>query len=492
MQGRKQYQEKLFTTFRLSDRIPESNFYRRLNNLLDLRFLYKATEKYYGKEGNPGLDPVVFFKLLLTGYFQNLQSDRSIIENAKLRLDILFFIGYDIDEELPWHSTLSRTRQLYGEEVFQSLFKKVLEQCIDKGMVAGRRQAIDSVLIKANASMDSIESIDILEDGVQYVSDLTEDEIDKAKDADLKHKGKANSRRGSKTDPDARISVKPGKLRQLNYLGQVSVDTANHVITNIEAHRADKRDSECFGDVLDHAIENLKENGLEVKEVMADTNYSSADALKSAIKNNVDAYIPNIGVYKPDREGFTYISDGDYYLCGQGVKLTFRSLRQRDGNNQMRDYKSFVKDCMDCPVKMGCVSKKGYKTVSHSVAKPLYDQMHERMQTNYAQTLRQLRQSTAEPVIGTLVNFMAMKRIRTIGLQQANKHLIGAAVAYNIKKMMKWKTKNPKIVAMVLPIPEKLKIKSFFSTCIQQITAEVNDFLLKIQNSLKQQPNYCL
>src|ERR1039457_7225857 len=169
MQGRKQYQEKLFTTFRLSDRVPENNFYRRLNNLLDLRFLYKATTKYYGREGNPGIDPVVFFKLLLTGYFQNLQSDRSIIENARLRLDILFFIGYDIDEELPWHSTLSRTRQLYGEEVFQSLFKQVLEQCIAKGMVSGRRQAIDSVMIKANASMESIQRREIFDDGIQYI-----------------------------------------------------------------------------------------------------------------------------------------------------------------------------------------------------------------------------------------------------------------------------------------------------------------------------------
>src|ERR1039457_4202979 len=172
MQGRKQYQEKLFTTFRLSDRVPENNFYRRLNNLLDLSFLYKATTKYYGREGNPGIDPVVFFKLLLTGYFQNLQSDRAIIENARLRMDILFFIGYDIDEELPWHSTLSRTRQLYGEEVFQSLFKKVLEQCINKGMVAGKRQAIDSVLVKANASMESLRTLSILKDGEEYISNL--------------------------------------------------------------------------------------------------------------------------------------------------------------------------------------------------------------------------------------------------------------------------------------------------------------------------------
>ncbi len=492
MQGRKQYQEKLFTTFRLSDHIPESNFYRRLNNLLDLRFLYKATEKYYGKEGNPGLDPVVFFKLLLTGYFQNLQSDRSIIENARLRLDILFFIGYDIDEELPWHSTLSRTRQLFGEDIFQMLFKEVLKQCVEKGMVAGNRQAIDSVLVKANVSMDSLKTLSILQDGGEYLSSLVEDddnnEVDKTEG-----KGKSNSSRHSSTDPDARIATKPGKPRQMNYLGQVSVDTANHVITNIEAHHADKRDSECFEDVLNRTVENLKENGLKIKEVLADTNYSSSEALKAAIKNNIEAYIPNMGQYKTERPGFKYVVEGDYYQCDQGVKLSFKALRTSREKNLMRDYRSPTEDCRNCSLKSTCLGKtQSYKTISHSQEKPLYDQINERMQTSYAKKLRRLRQSTAEPVIGTLVNFLAMKRIRTIGIQQANKYLIGAAVAYNIKKWMKWQNKNPKIVAIVLPIPEKSKITPFFSTCFQQIAAQANDFLFKILNPLKFQPNYCL
>ena len=74
-----------------------------------------------------------------------------------MRLDILFFIGYDIDEELPWHSTISRTRQLFPESVFEEVFTKVLAMCVDKGMVSGHTQAIDSAPVKANASMDSLE-----------------------------------------------------------------------------------------------------------------------------------------------------------------------------------------------------------------------------------------------------------------------------------------------------------------------------------------------
>jgi transposase len=74
-----------------------------------------------------------------------------------MRLDILYFLGYDIDEELPWHSTFSRTRQLYPEAVFEEVFTKVLTMCVEKGMVSGHTQAIDSAPVKANASMDSLE-----------------------------------------------------------------------------------------------------------------------------------------------------------------------------------------------------------------------------------------------------------------------------------------------------------------------------------------------
>lgn len=137
--------------FQLSDHIPADNFYRRLKEQLDLRFIYKLTAEYYGTEGQKSIDPVVFMKLILVGYLENLNSDRRIIASSRLRMDILFFIDHDLGEELPWHSTLSRTRQLYGEHVFNELFKRVLKQCIDKGMVSGRKQAVRGFFIKANS-----------------------------------------------------------------------------------------------------------------------------------------------------------------------------------------------------------------------------------------------------------------------------------------------------------------------------------------------------
>ncbi|WP_346882779.1 transposase, partial [uncultured Algibacter sp.] len=157
MQGKKYYQEKLFSNFQLSERVPETNFYRRLKGVLDLHFLYKFTREYYGESGQKSIDPVVFFKLCLVGYLENLISDRKLISHCSMRLDILYFIGYDIDEELPWHSTISRTRQLFPESVFEEVFTNVLQLCVDKGMLSGHTQAIDSAPVKANASMDTLE-----------------------------------------------------------------------------------------------------------------------------------------------------------------------------------------------------------------------------------------------------------------------------------------------------------------------------------------------
>src|SRR6185312_11692889 len=318
MQGTKQYQEKLFTNFHLSERIPQENFYRRLKEVLPLQWLYKTTKKYYGSEGQASIDPVVFFKLMLIGYLENLGSDRRIISNVSMRLDMLFFIGYDIDEPLPWHSTLSRTRQLYGEDVFKELFKKVLGLCIDKGMVAGKRQAMDSVFVQANASMESLQRKEVLKDVDNYTDELNDEEKilpdtdlqnDKASKQDLLSvvslgkepvykdnewsKSLSNHTLQSTTDKDARVSVNPGKTRRLNYLAQVSVDTANHVITQIQSDFADKKDSQCLPSLVRNTVDTLSENGLQIEEVLADGNYSSSEALRMLEENNIVGYIPN-------------------------------------------------------------------------------------------------------------------------------------------------------------------------------------------------------
>ncbi|WP_091367933.1 transposase [Mucilaginibacter mallensis] len=386
MQGKKHYQEKLFTNFQLSDRVPADNIYRKLKEILDLQFLYVATAKYYGKDGQKSIDPIVFFKLLLVGYLENQPSDRRIINMASMRLDILYFIGYDVDEELPWHSTLSRTRQLYDEDIFNQLFKQVLKQCIDKGMLTGKRQAIDSVYVKANAAMDSIKEKAILDDALAFTSQLKEDKSDNDSPQHPDQPGvapqkRSNANRVSTTDPDARMSVKPGKITRLNYLSQLSVDTSSYIITSIGAYHADKKDCQCLDSVLDTIDNNLKEYGLAAEEIIADTNYSSSSVLESLISRGINGYIPNTGTYKQEREGFTYDSENDRYICDQGNTLKFIGYKNHHGVS--KTYMSKRSDCKNCPVRTQCIGTSTYKTLTNSLKRPLFDEMHQRMNANY-------------------------------------------------------------------------------------------------------------
>lgn len=502
MQGKKHYAEKLFTCFQLSAHVPEDNFYRRLKSALDLQWLYKATNKYYGSEGQQSIDPLVFFKLILVGYLENLNSDRKIIEHSKMRLDILFFLGYDLDEELPWHSTISRTRALYGEEVFKELFTKVLSLCVSKSMLSGRRQAIDSAYIKANASMDSLVAKQIIEDGKHYLDGLQEDEYgnnierhenvmkddrdsdtitrSRSKSTEEHHRWKAEEYKGmpkgkslskgdgdvaegrpkfvsnhthySTTDRDARVSVKPGKPRQLNYSMQTAVDMSSHIITNVEAHLADRRDSECLRQVLENTIHNLEEQGLIVEEIACDTGYSSSKALQACVDNNITAYIPNFGQYKPFREGFVFDEAADRYTCmAKGVHLPYKKTYQDKKGYYKKQYRSSAKDCGHCPLRTTCIGGRAdYKKIEDTVDKHLYDQMHERLKTPYAKKMKGRRQATVEPVLGTLINFMGLRRIWTRGLQNANKFMLGAAIAYNLKKWMNYEEQKTKTAVMGL------------------------------------------
>jgi transposase len=450
MQGKKHYQEKLFTNFQLSDRVPADNLYRKLKDILDLQFLYAATAKYYGKDGQKSIDPIVFFKLLLVGYLENQPSNRRIVDMASMRLDILYFIGYDIDEKMPWHSTLSRTRQLYDEDVFTQLFKKVLKQCIDKKMLTGKRQAVDSVFVKANAAMDSVK--DILDDAQVFTDQLKEsDPVDtnsqvpdnQAHDSQMpdsqvngKPQKRSNVNRQSETDPDSRMSVKPGKVTKLNYLSQLSVDTSSYIITSIGAYHADKKDCQCLDAVLEQINDNLEGHDLKVEEIIADTNYSSSTVLESLISRGITGYIPNTGTYKPEREGFVYDDENDLYRCKQGKTLTFTGYREHHGTLKLYSSKCAV--CKLCPDRAVCLGKSKAKVISTTVSKPLFDEMHQRMKGGYGKQMMTIRKSTVEPVIGNLIEYLGMRKVNTIGIKLANKCMLMAGMAYNLKKLIKY------------------------------------------------------
>jgi transposase len=455
MQGKKDHQEKLFIQFQLSDYVPSDNFYRRLKKLLNLDFVYRSTSVYYGKEGQKSIDPVVFMKLMLVGYVENLDSDRKIISIARMRMDILYFLGYDLGEDLPWHSTLSRTRQLYGEEQFVNLFKQVLKLCIDEGLICGKRQAVDSALIKANASKSSMVERLIMEDASVFsreLNDNSEDEpapSEKPKGGNKNDQGKksapVNQTHYSPSDPDARLTMKPGKPMNLYYRSQISVDTASHFITYIQAFPGNAADNTSLREMLKHVVGNMNENNIQVKEILADTGYSSGDAIRALIGHDIEGYIPNPGTFKHSREdeGFTYDAENDRYTCVKGVYLPFRRIESAYKKTTIlkKIYESNINDCKNCPLKDSCANAKGFKKLVDSMDKHLYEYMQQRIESVKGKRMKLLRSSTVEPVLGSLINYTGLKRLNTKGIKQANKCMIMAATAYNLKKLLKYKFK---------------------------------------------------
>jgi transposase len=500
MQGKKTYQEKLFNNFRLSDRVPKENFYRRLKGAIALDFLYPMTKSFYGSSGQKSIDPVVFFKLCLVGYLENIISDRKLIEHCSMRLDVLYFIGYDIEEELPWHSTISRTRQLFPEEVFEGVFTKVFRLCAEAGMVSGHTQAIDSAPIKANASMDSLE-LKVPEEElgehlkkVRYMSSIdrevpfrksqgnradkeqqsitaSQKELDAiasrnrkwAKDQDQRpgagNKGSkytSNKTHYSPTDPDARISVKPGKARKLNYLSQLTVDTSNHVITDIKAYHADGKDNQQLPDILERVQRRLWKEGLLWENCVADTGYSSGENYALLEQRGLKSFIPPHGTYKGGPEGFTYIEEGNYWLCPQSKKVTFRKQKLEKGT--LKDnYFTRRSDCRGCPIKAQCIGKSYEKRINVTAYREEYERNNTRVRSPQGSFMKGKRQSTVEPVFGTLTQFMGLRKVNTIGLKQANKCMQLSAIAYNLKKYLKFTQKRVKSGAGMLDLFFALK-----------------------------------
>ncbi len=512
MQGRKDFTPQLFYELSLDRLVPSDNFYRKVNQHLELHFLYKSTAPYYGREGQQSIDPVVFFKILLVGYLNNINSDRALLRYCSDSLSIRLFLGYDLDEELPWHSTISRTRQLFGEEVFLSLFQKVLSLCVHKGMVRGKRQAVDSAFIKANASMDSLVEKEVLKDASAFVNELEEhsefkvtttrkklveqhhdwkkEEYKKMpghvktlqKDEDgeeIRPKFLSNHTHYSPTDSDAKIATKPGKPRQLNYAGQLAVDDKHHVITGACASTAGSKDSAIFSEIMEQTIKNLHQNDIKIEQALADAGYSSGESLQYCENNNIDAWIPNFGQYKPEREGFVFNQQENRYECvkegGNKAFLPFKRILTDSKGYEKKSYRSSETDCGKCPLREQCCGKvTKFKKIEDSIHKPLYDRMHEKLNQNknYTRFLTKRRSSTVEPVLGTLINHHNMKRVNSRGMTQANKHVMMAALAYNLKKYLKFTAKKPKIIAIAM---EKSKgklqtyLNRYFLTSLEPI-----------------------
>src|SRR5207248_8050092 len=140
----------------LEQLVPADHFYRHLHKSLDLSFVRELVAPFYASGGRPSVDPIVFFKLQLVMFFEGIRSERQLVRTAADRLSLRWYLGYDLHEELPDHSSLTRIRKRYGLTVFRRFFEAIVEQCRAAGLIWGKELYFDATQVKANASLDSI------------------------------------------------------------------------------------------------------------------------------------------------------------------------------------------------------------------------------------------------------------------------------------------------------------------------------------------------
>jgi transposase len=492
MQGQKYFHDKVSTHFRLSERVPEHNFYRRLRDVLDWEFLRAQTRPVYSHTGQPSLDPVVFFKLVLVGRLENIVSDRRLIEQCALRLDILYFLGYEVDEDLPWHSTISRTRQLYPAAVFEHLFNQVFAQCVVAGLVAGDTQVVDSAPVKAAASLDSLRekpasvAPPLTIAGEQVAAEPAAPVTRSAPAHQLRREATRRAKRQaapgglgarhpkaqilsnkthySPTDPDARISVKPGKARALNYLCSVAVDTASGIISHIQADFADRRDSTYVPELVPRLQSRLAANELVMRDFVADTGYSNGFNYAFLEQRSITPWIPVFGAYKPAAAGFTYEAEADAFRCPAGKLLSFRNYATTQDGNWVKNYRAAYQDCQQCPLKMSCTPSAPQQKFVRSAFDAAYRRAWHRQHSRAGQRMRRVRQRTVEPVFGSLLHHYGLRRVGTKGQAAAHKAMLLSAIAYNLKKLLKHQPKQTTCVALALYPPPQGRCTLRFST----------------------------
>ena len=134
--------------------VPEDNFYRRLDAKLDLSFVRDLVRQHYKPFGRPSIDPVVFFKLQLIMFFEGIRSERQLVKSVAMRLDHRWYLGYDLLESVPDHSSLSKIRDRYGLEVFQKFFDKIVDLCAESGLIWGQELLFDGTMVRANADFN--------------------------------------------------------------------------------------------------------------------------------------------------------------------------------------------------------------------------------------------------------------------------------------------------------------------------------------------------
>ena len=311
----RQRQEGLWYRAELAE-APGHPFYQRLNRVLEQSGFDSFCEQqcgefYHEKLGRPSLVPGVYFRLMLIGFFEGIDSERGIAWRVADSLSLRQFLGFGLDEETPDHVTISRTRRLLDEATHQAVFGWVLRELTQRGLLKGKTIGIDATTLEANAAMKSIVRRDTQENYTEYLRRLAAAEgLERTDAAALRRMARPRRKRMSNEewvnphDAEAEITrLKDGRTA-LGYKAEQAVDLESGAIVAVTTHGGATGDTESIQETLPAAGEAVAEqiatptaqgeyevNAEGVQEIITDKGYYSGAVLATMAEWGVRSYV---------------------------------------------------------------------------------------------------------------------------------------------------------------------------------------------------------
>jgi len=438
MMGQRKFNMKQHHRLCLDDLVSPGHLYRKIDRVIDFTFIYDLAKPYYSKTGQPSLDPVVFFKIELVSFLEGIHEDRALERRLKDSLAIRWFLGYDLDVDLPVHSTISRTRKdRIVTELYEAVFEKILSLCISHQLVKGSHQSIDSTLLKTNACL---QSLDLLQPKVREHYQKTAGSALPESKSESKKTPRSKPPwflRPFRRDPEARVTKKPGFHAAPYYKATATVDSAHAIITHAQVDDANKNDSQLLQPIAREVKKRLNQHGLSFQSVATDKGFYSAENLKYLSDESITAYMTprRIPTKQGDysREHFHYEKLKDRFICPEGKPLRFRGLD--DELPHLRRYRAQEKDCLGCSKKLLCTKGKA-RTIAFSIYEDLITEALKRSETDESKRFHRLRNIQAEGSFAQLKEILKFKKLYSLGLTNAQKKFILGCAVINLKKLL--------------------------------------------------------
>ena len=339
------WQEDLFVAGPLSQLIPDDHVLKQVDKVLDLSWLRNEVADTYSQTmGRPSIDPESALRLMLAGYFQGIVHDRKLMREAHVNLAIRWFAGFRLHETLPEHSSLTKIRQRWGLERFKKIFQKTVQACIDAGLVNGETVHIDSTLVRADVSWESLTT--------EYTDKVfKENRLEDENNDQVSRTGKPKKR--SATDPDATLTTSSHNSRmEPSFKQHTVVDDQCGVVLDVETTTGEASE----GKELLKQIERTEQTtGKKIITVTADMAYAHTENYSQLEQRKTEAIIPvqtshtspkNIPIQR-----FKYDARNQIVRCPRG-KILRRSCRTDKG----WVYRATNKNCRNCPLRSRCIS----------------------------------------------------------------------------------------------------------------------------------------